>query len=144
MVRARTFIAVAMLSLAATPATAAAGNQAEINAMLRADDRIWNGLLTASVIRHIVRNCDALEGPSRLARNAYFLPLYNRARSLGASRAQIEAFVEDEAERERMEEATERYIRQTGARPGDQASICALGRAEMAAGSPIGRRLSER
>lgn len=134
--------AAVLLSLATTPLHAS--QQAEINAMLRGDERLWNGLLTASIIAHIVRRCDALEGPSRFMRRAYFLPLYNRARSMGATRAQIEAFVEDEAEKARMEEATRRYITQRGARPDDPESICALGRAEMEAGTPIGRRLSER
>lgn len=112
--------------------------------MLRDDERLMSGLLVASIIAHIVRHCDALEGPSRLARTAYFLSLYNRARSMGATREQIESFVEDEGERARVEDATQRYITQRGARPGDAETVCALGRAEMDAGTPIGRRLSER
>ncbi len=132
----------------ALPASAAAdhtaSDQAAINAMLRADERLSSGLLTASVIEHIVRHCEALQGPSRLSRTTYFLGLYNHARRLGASRAQIEAFIDDEAERARVEAATHAYITRTGARPEDPQTLCTLGRAEMAAGTPIGRRLSER
>ena len=134
-----------LMALALVPtAPALAMSQEEANALLRSDERVWGGLLNAGIIAHIVRECDQLDGPSRFARRAYFLPLYNHARRLGASRAQIEAFIEDEAEQARLEADVHRYIESTGARPDDPASVCALGRAEIAARTPVGRRLTER
>ena len=125
-------------------APAQAMSQQAANEMLRGDERIWGGLLHAGIVAHIVAECDSIDGPSRLVQNAFFLSLYNQARRLGASRAQIEAFVEDEAEKARLEGEVRRYIESTGARPDDPASVCALGRAEIDARSPVGRRLNER
>lgn len=134
-----------LMALALVPdARAQAMTQQEANALLRSDERVWDGLLNAAIIAHIVRGCEQIEGPSRLARRTYFLPLYNRARRLGASRAQIEAFIDDEGEQARLEADVHRYIESTGARPDDAASLCALGRAEIAARTPVGRRLTER
>lgn len=134
----------AMLVVLVPAAPAMAMSQQEANALLRSDARVWGGLLDAAIIAHIVRECEHIDGPSRFARRAYFLPLYNRARRLGVPRAQIEAFVEDEAEQARLEAEVHRYIESTGARPDDPASVCALGRAEIAARTPVGRRLTER
>ncbi|MCC5988242.1 MAG: hypothetical protein JJT95_11215 [Pararhodobacter sp.] len=142
--RAAAALAMFMALALAPAAPALAMSQQEANALLRSDERVWGGLLNAAIIAHIVRECDHIEGPSRFARRAYFLPLYNHARRMGASRAQIEAFVEDEAEQARLEAEVYRYIESTGARPDDPASVCALGRAEIAARSPVGRRLTER
>ena len=118
--------------------------QAEVNEVLRSTPDVYNGLYLAAVVNEIARRCDTLGGPNRLARTTYFLGLYNQARRLGFTRAQIEAFVEDAGERARMETLVRNYIESKGARSDDPASICALGRDEMAAGTAIGRRLTER
>lgn len=132
------------LALALTASPALAMTQDEVNAMLRDDDRVRNGLLRAAILAHIVEECDDFRAPSRLVRSAYFLSLYNHARRLGASRAQIDAFVDDKEQQAWFEAQMRRYIESTGAHPDDPASVCALGRAEIAAGTQIGRQLRER
>ena len=135
-------LALTALVVPSTPAQAM--TQAEVNNALRSHEGISRGLLNAQILALITRECDSLEPPPRLIRNAYFLGLYNQARRLGFSRAQIEAFVEDEAEQARVEQEARSYIRSTGADPDNAQSVCALGRAEMRARTEIGRRLRER
>lgn len=137
-------LAVALPSGGVAAAEPRTMTQAEVNEALRNNADIYNGLYFAALVYEIGRRCDELRGPNRLARTTYFLGLYNQARRLGFSRAQIEGFVEDEAERARVDALVRNYVESRGARMDDPASICALGRAEMAAGTAVGRRLSER
>ena len=137
-------LAAPLMALVIGVAPALAMSQEEVNAMLRNDERIRGDLIHAGIVAHIVEECDAFRGPSRLVRGAFFLSLRNHARRLGASRAQIDAFVDDEAEQARLDTEVRRYIESTGAHPDNPASVCALGRAEIAAGTRIGRRLRER
>ena len=118
--------------------------QQEVNDALFADPEIFNTLLIAATIYHIVEICDELLPPNRLTRTVQLLGLYQRARAKGYSHEQLETFVEDEGQQERMRAIVYRYAEQNGARPENREDICALGRAEIAANSPVGRRLSER
>ena len=118
--------------------------QAEANAAVRQMPELYNPLFTAALIRHVVRVCEELQGPSRMQRRAYFLPIYLDARRAGFSRAQIEAFVNDPQEQALMQTQVERFLQSRGVAPAQPALVCAFGRAEMAAGTAIGRRLSER
>ena len=139
-------LAVALLLPSTAMAAAEPRNmtQAEANAAVRQMPALFNPLFTAAVIRHVVRVCDALEGPSRMQRRAYFLPVYLDARRAGFSRAQIEAFVNDPQEQALMQAQVDRFLQSRGVAPAQPAAVCAFGRAEMAAGTAIGRRLSER
>jgi hypothetical protein len=118
--------------------------QAEVNASIRANPDLYNPLFTAAVIRQVVKYCDSLEGPSRLQRQAYFVPLYLAARNAGYSRAQLEAFVEDEDEREHMKVLVAQYLRERGVELTDNDAVCAYGRQQIEAGTAIGQRLRER
>jgi len=139
-------LAVALALPVAAQAAAEPRNmtQAQVNETLRGNPDLLSGLYLAAQVYEIARRCETLRGPNKLARTAYFLGLYNQARRLGFSRAQIEAFVEDQAERARMDAMVRAYVEARGARLDDPASMCALGRAEMAARTPVGQRLSER
>lgn len=119
-------------------------SQAEVNDTLRNTQSIYNGLYLAAIIYEIVQQCEELRGPNRLERTAYLLGLYNQARRMGFSRDQIEGFIEDDVEKARMDALVRNYIESRGARLDDPASVCALGRNEMAAGTPVGERLRER
>ena len=66
------------------------------------------------------------------------------ARGLGYSEAQIDDWIDDDAEKDRLEAIARRRLAQKGAARGDVAAHCALGRAEISAGSQVGRLLSAR
>ncbi len=137
-------LAIALPSGAVVAAEPRDMTQEEVNQTLRSTPEIYNRLYVAALVNEIVKRCEDLSGPNRLARTTYFLGIYNEARRMGFSRAQIEGFVEDADERARMEALVRTYVESKGARLDDPASICTLGRAEMAAGSAIGTRLFER
>jgi len=118
--------------------------QAEVNASIRANQDLYNPLFLAGVVRQVVKYCDSLQGPSRMQRQAFFMPLYLAARRAGYSRAQLEAFVEDEGEREHMKMLVAQFLAQRGVQLSDEQAVCAFGRQEMAAGTAIGQRLRER
>lgn len=121
----------------------AATPQAQVNDALRGNHHIYNGLFTAALIKHVVDTCPTVSPPGRLARVGYFLSLYNRAREMGYDRAQIEAFVEDEAEQERMRVLVAQHLRGAEVDPTSEAEVCAFARAEMAGRTALGRQLRE-
>ncbi|MCC5963157.1 MAG: hypothetical protein JJU09_08515 [Rhodobacteraceae bacterium] len=133
---------VAALSLSA--GANAGTTQAEVNEALRGNPDIYNGLFTAALIRHVSRKCDGIDPPGRLARTRYFLSLYNRARGLGYSRAQIEAFVEDKEEQALMQAQVDGHLERAGVDPASEAEICAYTRTQIAERTALGRQLTER
>ncbi|MGY6547520.1 MAG: DUF5333 domain-containing protein [Roseinatronobacter sp.] len=139
----KTVLATVLASVVAGSA-AAAVTQADVNDTLRNTPVIYNGLFTAALIKHITDTCPAIAPPGRIARVNFFLGLYNRARGLGFSRAQIEAFVEDKSEQARMRGTVKQHLRRAGVDPDDEAAVCAHARAEIAGRTALGRQLRER
>jgi hypothetical protein len=144
MKRALTLGALALSMVLAQPSAAQAMAQADVNAALRANAPIYNGLFTAGLIKHIVDTCPDVQGPNRLMRVNYFMGLYNQARRLGFDRAQIEAFVEDEAEQERLRTLVKSHLAKQGVQPDDKMSVCTYARAQMTERTVLGARLRER
>ena len=108
---------------------------------LRTDERLHNGLLVITIGRHIETTCPTIERRG-FAANAFLLGLATHAMSLGYSRAEVTAYVEDEAEQDRYAELARRYFAQRGVTGEDDVEgACRVGRDEIAAGSPIGRLL---
>jgi hypothetical protein len=122
----------------------AATTQADVNTALRGNAEIYNGLFTAGLIKHIVDTCPSVEGPSRLSRTTFFLGLYSKARAMGFSRAQIEAFVEDKSEQDRLRGQVKAHLETLGVAADKQDSVCAYARAEITARTELGRRLREK
>ena len=75
---------------------------------LRNDARLHNGLLVITIGRHIERRCPTIARRS-LATNAFLLGLARHAMSLGFSRADVTAYVEDDAEQDRFIALARRY-----------------------------------
>ncbi|MGY6706436.1 DUF5333 domain-containing protein [Roseinatronobacter sp.] len=138
------FAALGVALVLASPIRADAMPQADVNAALRGNADVYNGLFTAALIKHIVDTCPDLQGPNRLQRVTFFMGLYNQARGMGFSRAQIEAFVDDEAEQQRLQGVVDGYLTQAGVDPSNTQAVCTYARAEMADRSALGRRLRER
>ena len=103
---------------------------------------ITEGLITAAIVYEIGRVCEPVHS-RRVQGIGYLLSLQAKARSLGYSREEIDAFVEDEAEKARLEAIARARLRAMGAIEGQPDTFCAVGRAEMARGSQIGALLYE-
>ncbi len=140
----RSILAMAVATILTSGASAAT-TQAEVNEALRGNPDIYNGLFTAALIYHISQTCPDIRPPGRVARVSHFLSLYNRARGMGYSRAQIEAFVEDDAEKARMQTLVDQHLQRAGVSdPNNESEVCEFARAEMAEGTALGRQLTER
>jgi len=123
----------------------AAQTQAEANALLRGSADIYDGLFTAALIKHIADTCpDSIDPPGRIARVTYFLGLYNKARGLGLSREQIESFVEDKAEQDRMRQLVYTYLRGANVDPLNKTAVCAYASDQIAKATALGKRLREK
>lgn len=134
----------AMLALTLTTGASAATSQAQVNDTLRSTPAIYNGLFTAGLVKHVVDSCPDLQGPNRFQRTSYFLGLFNQARGLGFSRAQIQAFVDDRDEQRRLRQVVYSHLERQGVDPRDKSAVCTWARQQMAARTGVGPSLRER
>jgi ABC-type oligopeptide transport system substrate-binding subunit len=123
---------------------AATGSVAEARAgSLATEDDINAGLFNVAVADRIRNKCDEIS-PRYFTALSYLQRLKGEARKRGYSDAEIDRYINDDAERAKMEERRNAYIRASGAHPGDRASLCRLGRQEIARDSQIGQLLRAR
>ena len=97
-------------------------------------------LIAARIADRIRRECPTLD--------ARVLYAFTQARALeryaldkGYTRQQVDAFMDDRAERQRIYAVAEDYMARNGVRKGDAESYCRLGRQEMANGTVAGSLL---
>lgn len=122
----------ATLALTATPAAALEP--------LSQEKYINDRLIAARIADRIRRECPSID-----ARMVY---AYTQARALkayarkkGYSEAQIEAFLDSRADKDRIYAVAEDYMTRKGVAAGNAESYCRLGRDEIAGGSVIGSLL---
>jgi hypothetical protein len=129
------------LTLIATPALATP--QTEINATLRNDQSIWDGLFALALADQIRENCETIEARTfRATRFVY--GVYSDARAYGFSRQEIRAFQVDDGTEAQMRARVQDYYTQHGVRIGASETYCALGLAEISAGTPAGNLMRAR
>jgi hypothetical protein len=116
-----------------------AGNLSAQTALAN-EAEITEGLIAAGQAYEISEKCGAIS--ARSIRGAFFLNgLRIRATELGYSNSQIETYIDDRAEQRRLEGIARTRLFGKGAVAGQEQTYCAVGRAEIAAGSQIGRLL---
>ena len=120
----------AILCLTTTPALADIRNEADIR------ERI----LVVGEAEALVKGCSRVK-ERRMVGIQFLMATARMAMAKGYSRAEIEAYVEDDAEKERLRAIARDRVAAKGAVRGDEASHCRLARAEMARGSDVGRLL---
>jgi hypothetical protein len=140
MVRAA-IIAAFAVGLSGAPVTAT--SQQDINATLGGDPAIWSGLFTLALADQIRTVCPTIEARTiRATRFVY--DVYSLARAYGYSRQEIRAFQVDDSTEERMRAEVLAYFQEHNVREGEPETYCALGEAEIAAGTPAGTLLRAR
>ena len=103
---------------------------------------VAEGLIDTAIAYEIGEVCDGIDG-RRLAGIAFLWSLQSEARRLGYPREVIEAFVDDDAEKDRLEAIARERLRAMGAVEGAPETYCEVGRAEIAAGSQVGKLLDD-
>ncbi|NDV01684.1 DUF5333 domain-containing protein [Pseudoroseicyclus sp. CLL3-39] len=102
--------------------------------------QITEGLINTAIAYEISERCDSI-GARWLRGVAVLNGLQNHARELGYTEDEIDAFTSNRAEKDRLEGIARARLVELGAQPGDEASHCAVGRAQIAAGTPVGQLL---
>lgn len=101
---------------------------------------VTEGLIATAIAYEIGDKCDSLD--ARVLAGIDFLwSLRNHARGLGYSDSEIDSFVNDRAEQDRLEAIARARLRDMGAVRGEWASYCEVGEAEIARASRIGKLL---
>ena len=115
----------------------AAGNLSAKPA-LRDVQHITEGLITVGIAYEISETCSSIN--ARFFRGiSYLNSLKSHARGLGYTDAEIDAYTDDKAEQNRLEGIARARLFNLGAISGQPETYCAVGRAQMGAGTAIGR-----
>lgn len=99
--------------------------------------RVTEGLITAYIASELGDNCGDVN--VRLLRGINYLQgLKNHLSDLGFSDADIDAYVDDRAEKNRLRAIAESRMASLGVKAGDEASYCAAARGQIAQETQIG------
>lgn len=101
---------------------------------------IRDGLIATGIAYEISKVCDGISA-RKLRGISYLMQLKSKARDMGYSNAEIDAFVGDSGEKARLEAQARNILARMGAVVGRAETYCAVGRAEIAKDSAIGRLL---
>lgn len=107
---------------------------------LKDETEISEGLIATGMAIRIAERCDDLDA-RRIQGINFLFGLKQRARELGYSEAQIDAYLDDKAEERRLIAVAEGRLADMGAVEGQPETFCTVGRAEIAAGTQTGRLL---
>lgn len=133
-------IAAALIATATALLTTLGPARADQWQPLRDDPVIHEGLTAIAVGRMIHNICPDVN--ARMLRALAFAEgLVEHAQSLGFTRRQINAYIDNAADQDRYRDIAWQYLVARGVEHDDVASVCRVGRDEMAAGSAIGRLL---
>jgi len=121
------------LSLVLMTTAVAASDRAPLRDVPEIDD----AMLWVALAIEISNKCDQIN-PRTLKGIATLYGLKSRARTLGYSSAEIDAYAKSPDEKARMRKRGERYVRARGLDPSSPAALCALGRTEINRSSKIG------
>lgn len=110
---------------------------APVGHSLSNDDRVTNELTAAAVGEELRNRCPYIHARFIVAYSKA-LALKNYAHSKGHSTEDIEAFLNNDAERSRIFALRDQYLQRNGAVRGDVWSYCTIGRTEIEKGTLIG------
>ena len=99
--------------------------------------KVRDGIIYVGMAYEISEKCDSID--ARLFRGlGYLQSLRNHARSLGYSDQEIDDYINDEDEKDRLEAIARAQLASLGVDTEDEATYCAVGRAQMAANTRVG------
>lgn len=101
---------------------------------------VREGIIAVGMAVEISDQCGGIS-PRTLRGINYLRGLQNHARGLGFSQAQIDAYVDDKTEKRRLEGIARGRLADMGVVAGQESTYCAVGRAQISAGTPVGRLL---
>lgn len=98
---------------------------------------VRDGIIYVGMAYEISQKCDSIR--ARTFRGiGYLQSLKNRASALGYSDAEIDAYVNDRDEKRRLEQIARDQLAALGVIEGQETTYCAIGRAQIDAGTRVG------
>lgn len=119
---------------------AAGAAASEARTPLSEDMVIEDGLRLVAIGKLLYRNCDAIS-PRRIKAFNFARSLYNRARELGYSDAEIDAYLDSDPDKDRVKASARAYLEMRGVQFGSASSFCEVGIAEIREETSIGQFL---
>jgi len=113
---------------------------AEARVALKDDRTIENGLVIVAIGKVLYKTCNEIT-PRRIKAFGFARSLQSRAKSLGYTDAEIDAYLDSKKDKARVKAKAAAYLKSKGAKMDDPASICAVGRKEVAAQTGVGKFL---
>ncbi len=99
--------------------------------------KVRDGIVFTGMAYEISEECGSID--ARLFRGlGYLQSLRQHARELGFSNAEIDAYIDDDAEKDRLEAIARAQLALLGVVPGQEATYCAVGRDQIAANTRVG------
>lgn len=130
-----------MIQLAVLTASLTAGAFGAVaQSGLYNEEAINDKLLIVAVVDKINRGCDVL-GVKFFKAQGYVNALKSEAKDLGYSRSEVNAYINDKANKAEMRKRRNAYFESKGASNLDPQSLCVLGKAEMQQQTEIGELL---
>ncbi len=125
------------ISTALIAATVMGAGYASAQTELKDVTRVRDGIVHVGMAYELSEQCGDLS--ARLFRGLSFLQsLKNHARQLGYSDAEIDAYINDNAEKDRLEAIARAQLVRLGVVEGNEATYCAVGRQQIEANTRVG------
>lgn len=119
---------------------AMAGTSVLAKPPLRDVAEIDDGVMMVAIADEIRKSCDGISA-RLLTAYSTLNALKNRARDLGYSDDEIEAYVTSKSEKARMREKAEAYLESNGVRANDKPALCRFGELQIQSQTMIGQLL---
>ena len=101
---------------------------------------VREGIIAVGMAVELSDKCGSIS-PRTLRGINYLRGLQDHARGLGFSQAQIDAYVDDKSEKNRLEGIARTRLADMGVVNGQESTYCAVGRAQISQGTAVGRLL---
>lgn len=131
------------MSLATLALMAATAASAEARVPLNEDKQLDDGLTLVAIGNYLRKQCDEVT-PRFWKTYTFMRGLQDRARDLGYSDDEIEAYLDNETEKDRVKSRARAYLTSRGAVFGDPDTFCTVARAEIAQATSVGTFLREK
>jgi hypothetical protein len=113
---------------------------AEARVQLKDDPTIESGLKVVAIGKMLYRGCEQIS-PRRIKAFSFARSLQSRARGLGYSDAEIDAYLDSDVDKERVKSSARAYLRAKGVDFSKTSTLCSVGAAEIKEETAVGQFL---
>ncbi len=112
----------------------------EARTKLQDDTTIENGLTVVAIGKLLYKGCDNIS-PRRIKAFSFARSLQSRARGLGYTDAEIDAYLDSETDKNRVKKKARTYLSSRGVDFDNPATLCSVGASEIKTETDVGKFL---